>query len=305
MKLTCMRGLSGSGKSTKAAEIAKDTGAVIVNRDQLRKMLLNEWWTGDRTDEDRVTVAERALVDAHLRAGTSVVVDATHLNAPFLRKWARLAAKRGADFEVVDVHADPEECKKRDHARMLAGGRYVGDKVIDQQAKRFPAEKWPTIRADPPFIVEPVEPRTDLPHAVIVDIDGTLAHIPEGGRSPYDYSRVLDDVIDPVVRNLVNRYHVDGYTVLVVSGRDDSCYQHTLCWLDTNKVFYDKLLMRPAKAFDVHGGKLPDYMVKYSLFNEHIRGTYDVQFVLDDRDQVVDLWRRLGLKCLQVARGDF
>ena len=117
-KLTCLRGYSGSGKSTKAAEIAKETGAVIVNRDQIRKMLLNEWWTGDKTDEDRVTVAEEAQGKALLQTGTPVVVDATHLHPPFLRKWARLATRLGVDFELVDVHADPDCCsgsRKRQH----------------------------------------------------------------------------------------------------------------------------------------------------------------------------------------------
>ncbi len=30
-----------------------------------------------------------------------------------------------------------------------------------------------------------------------------------------------------------------------------------------------------------------------------------IEYVLDDRTQVVDLWRSLGLTCLQVAYGDF
>ena len=32
---------------------------------------------------------------------------------------------------------------------------------------------------------------------------------------------------------------------------------------------------------------------------------YDVEFVLDDRDRVVKMWRDRGLKVLQVAEGDF
>jgi predicted kinase len=301
MKLTCLRGYSGSGKSTKAAEIAKETGAVILNRDQIRKMLLGSWWTGKKDDEDRVTIAEEAQVKAFLQTGTPVVVDATHLHSPFLRKWARLATRLGVDFEVVDVIEDVTVCKQRDYARMLAGDRYVGDKVIDQQVKRYPVEKWPTITAEP-FVVEPVERVEGLPEAIIVDIDGTLAHICEGGRSPYDYARVSEDLFDDTIGELVTDWveHGENRYVLIVSGRD-SCYRETLAWLDLHGVPYWDLLMRPPHARDKYGGKLPDYRVKYDLFNRYIRGNFNVRFVLDDRLQVCEMWHKLGLTVLRVG----
>jgi hypothetical protein len=47
---------------------------------------------------------------------------------------------------------------------------------------------------------------------------------------------------------------------------------------------------------------------KITLLNlrfNHIRPNYDVKYVIDDRDQVVDMWRSLGLRVLQVAPGNF
>ena len=305
--LFCMRGYAGSGKSTKAREIAKENDAVVVCRDNLRKMLLGNYWTGKTKDEDRVTVAEVAQVEAFLLAGTSVVIDATHLNPVYLRRWAKTATRVGVDFQVVDVHADIADCRRNDHARMLAGGRYVGDKVIDQQAKRWPVEKWPTITAEK-FDVVPVEPVFGLPHAIICDIDGTLAHIPEGGRSPYDYTRVMYDEPDRIIRQMLRDFkEATGTkgTVILVSGRDDTCRKDTLAWLNLHSVTFDKLYMRPADRVDQRGNKAPDYIVKYELFDKYIRGNYMVEYVLDDRNQVVDMWRKLGLKCLQVQEGNF
>ncbi len=309
-KLTAMRGYSGSGKSTKALEIAKSTGAVVVNRDSLRKMLLGEWWTGKKEDEDRVSLAERTQVEAFLRNGVDTIVDATHLHAPYLRSWAKRATKLGVEFEVVDVIEDVAECRRRDHKRMEDGGRYVGDTIIERQAKRSPVQNWPKITAEP-FIIEPVGRDCDLPDAIIVDIDGTLAHIPEGGRSPFDYSRVIEDEVDDDVANLVSTVYHWRYentfapAVLIMSGRDDTCMHDTVYWLKAHGISFDKLIMRPTEAKDERGNKLPDYQVKYNLFNEHIRGKYNVNYVLDDRDQVVEMWRKLGLKCFQVAPGDF
>lgn len=48
-----------------------------------------------------------------------------------------------------------------------------------------------------------------------------------------------------------------------------------------------------------------DSIVKREIFENYIRDYYNIQFVLDDRNQVVEMWRSLGLKCLQVQEGDF
>lgn len=60
-----------------------------------------------------------------------------------------------------------------------------------------------------------------------------------------------------------------------------------------------ELHMRPA------GDRRRDSIVKAELFDRHVRDQYRVLVVLDDRKQVVEMWRSLGLTCLQVAEGDF
>jgi len=48
-----------------------------------------------------------------------------------------------------------------------------------------------------------------------------------------------------------------------------------------------------------------DQVVKEELFRNQVEPKYDVIGVIDDRDKVVTMWRRLGLVCFQVAQGDF
>ena len=49
-----------------------------------------------------------------------------------------------------------------------------------------------------------------------------------------------------------------------------------------------------------------DRYVKLKLYEEQIKPNYDVQLVLDDRNQVVEMWRwGAKLPCLQVADGNF
>ncbi|NGX06424.1 MULTISPECIES: phosphatase domain-containing protein [Mycobacteroides] len=308
LKLTAMRGYPGSGKSTRAKEIAAESGAVRVCRDDLRKMLHDNYFTGKVECEEQVTTAERAQVHALLKSGVSVVVDATHLEPRWLRKWQKLAAQYGADFEVVDVDTGLLKCAANDLLRKARGERHVGGEVLNRMAKRHPIKNWPKVTQLETFTPVPVEWVPGLPEAIIVDIDGTVAHMT--GRSPYDYTQVHTDVIDKHVSwlvRMIRTYYCEGdhVKVLFVSGRDDSCRDDTEKWLTDNEILYDELHMRPAGAKDTQGNKLPDYRVKYDLFNANIRDKYNVRLVLDDRDQVVNLWRALGLKCLQVQPGDF
>ena len=80
--LTITRGLPGSGKTTWARQ---QGGAVRVNRDDLRRMLhggpIGLGWA-----EVQVTLAQRALIEALLRAGLNVISDDTNLRRSVVRE---------------------------------------------------------------------------------------------------------------------------------------------------------------------------------------------------------------------------
>jgi hypothetical protein len=144
------------------------------------------------------------------------------------------------------------------------------------------------------------------PFAMIVDIDGTVAlHGDERGH--YEYEKVSGDrpnwpIVDAVWK-LAEEEGSPGYIALFVSGREDRCREDTIQWLRDRYLFCpssdDALFMRKT------GDHRPDYIIKREIFDEHIRHNYDVRLVVDDRTQVVKMWRSLGLTCLQVADGDF
>jgi hypothetical protein len=139
----------------------------------------------------------------------------------------------------------------------------------------------------------------DLPTAVLVDVDGTLAtRITD--RSPYEWQRVGEDAPVAAVITIVQALHAAGHTIIVMSGRDEECRAQTESWLTHHlAVPYEHLLMRDL------GDNRRDEIVKQELYERHVRDRYAVQIVLDDRDQVVAMWRSLGLTCFQVAPGDF
>ena len=280
MKLLLLRGIPASGKTTFAKELVrKDGNWVRVNKDDLRNMLNGGKWSSGR--ERRVVELERRLVTEALEDGKNVVVDDTNLNTAHRRYFKGLAESYNADFEIKKFGTPLEECIKRDNARPNGVGETVIRRMYNQYLKPAPAKYMP----DP--MLQP---------AIICDIDGTLAHMHD--RSPYDWSKVGNDKVDTPIAWLTSILF-RSVSVILVSGRDASCHKETQDWLAKNGICYTKLIMRK------EGDNRPDEMVKEEIFNDNIRGNYNVRFVLDDRNKVVDMWRQLGLKCLQVAEGDF
>ena len=134
-------------------------------------------------------------------------------------------------------------------------------------------------------------------NAIIVDIDGTVAD--GGDRSPYDYENVDKDKpiyrIVELVRHLRRKYFI-----IFVSGREETCRVKTQLWIWKHiKVNSFELFMRKEKDYR------QDAIIKQEIYENEIEGKYNIHFVLDDRDQVVAMWRKKGLTCLQVDYGDF
>lgn len=134
----------------------------------------------------------------------------------------------------------------------------------------------------------------------IFDLDGTLAI--RGDRDPYDWTRIKEDNLNKDIKHLTNM--TDGYgrgsSVFIFTGRPETCRDSTEDWLECRDdcVSFDKLIMRKK------GDLRDDRIVKYEMFNEHIRGKYNVRFVVDDRPKLCRMWRKMGLTVLQVGNPD-
>lgn len=301
-KVIIPRGIPGSGKTTwvKAQLATHPAGtAVRISNDDLSFMLYGQpWGTFFFSDATRETLHNLriAMLETFLKqdAITHIYVDNTNLATPTVKSLQEVALRFDAEFIVDDqfLAVDIEECIERDSKRDAP----VGGDVIRKMAKQTDRVK-PWVVPEVPVIEPYVFEHPGAPYAILVDIDGTLAHMSD--RSPYEWSRVGEDTIDESVRSIVNHAHTDSH-VIILSGRDGSCYSETQAWLHENDVKFDALLMRDA------GDMRPDWIIKNEIFQDKIAGKYRIRYVLDDRDQVVHLWRnKLGLPTYQVAEGAF
>jgi predicted kinase len=311
--LTILRGLPASGKTTLAkAMVAQDPARrARVNRDELRLMLHDGVYLGHET-EGQVVDVEDWTIRKLLKAQVDVYCDDTNLSQKRARQLAEIAAGEGARWRVSDLtDVDVELCVLRDLARAEKGERAVGEPVIRGMYERYlKGRVLPLPPPEPrgPVEVEPYVARPGTPRAVLVDLDGTLCL--HNGRSPYDESRVGDDLPNRAVVEAIQALRMEGFRVVFASGRTEGCraaserwiVQHVFgpSWRDIDEAMpYDGLFMR------AEGDTRRDSIVKRELFDAHVRDRYDVVFVLDDRQQVVDMWRQLGLTVFQVAPGNF
>tara|TARA_R110001606_G_scaffold221341_1_gene369048 strand:- start:606 stop:1091 length:486 start_codon:yes stop_codon:yes gene_type:complete len=154
---------------------------------------------------------------------------------------------------------------------------------------------------------------------VIFDLDGTLANIETrrkvakkpDGKMDWDIF-FADKLIEhdepnmPVIM-MAQALKASGYNIAILSGRSKSSKQVTTEWLKKHGVEYNILKMRPTS----HPWKfMPDEELKLGWFNDLFadnenRDEHEVVCVFDDRQKVVDMWREIGLTCMQVAPGDF
>ena len=308
--LTVMVGISGSGKSVLTKDwVLKGYGRVLrFNRDDLRAMLYPgvTWENGGKRNEDLVRRYEQEGVKSALRAShiTDVIVDDTNCVQRTRHGWEEIARDSRAKFRLVVMTTPLDVCIERDSKR--AGTTCVGEKVVRGQYKTL-CEATVT-----PKVYEVAEPNRAeqerealrqgefplrLPNAPVVlcDIDGTLANH-EGIRSPFDESKVLLDNVHEVVANWVKSLYSD-YNIVVVSGRHATCAEDTVQWLEGHGIPFDHILMRAGSD------NRPDYIIKKEILTELLSVLTQGQlaFVLDDRPQVVKMWRENGLKVYPVA----
>jgi hydroxymethylpyrimidine pyrophosphatase-like HAD family hydrolase len=135
---------------------------------------------------------------------------------------------------------------------------------------------------------------------VICDIDGTVA-THGSDRGHYEYEKVGGDRPNQNVIEVVKALS-GWHTIIFVTGRMEHSREITKAWLSTYLGSWTEdcsLYMRP------DGDHRQDTIVKREIYNNHIVADNEVLCAIDDRNQVVSMWRDLGILCLQVADGDF
>ena len=289
------KGLPASGKSTWAKKLMKEHPGEYkrVNKDELRAMIDCGQWS--RKNEEFILEIRNCVIDFAMIQNFNVIVDDTNLSPKHEAEIREMVKRYNDNYLSLSLTPKPvyevviqdfttvsvEECIERDKARVNS----VGERVIRQMYRQY---------------LQPVIPKPAFvdgkPYAIIVDMDGTLALF--GNANPYERDFGKDTVNKPI-KDIVNYYSDNMTQIIILSGRKNKFESVTKNWLTANAIHFDKIFTRA----DEDSRK--DFIIKRELYEANIKGQYNIRFVLDDRDQMVDFWRSIGLTCLQVNYGNF
>lgn len=147
---------------------------------------------------------------------------------------------------------------------------------------------------------------------VVFDLDGTTAdswhreHLlqrpenpeddwPEQDWGPWIAAAEFDEPIHPIVE-CARAMLAAGHTVEFWTGRGEECRSATLKWLERHGFGGLKLRMRPPAQPNLSDSQMKEqYLERYGV----------PDLIFEDRQSVVDMWRRNGIVCCQVAPGDY
>jgi hypothetical protein len=136
---------------------------------------------------------------------------------------------------------------------------------------------------------------------IIIDLDGTLAdvrhrlhHIQGKGRKDWDrfFLGMPDDPVNVWCLELMKAMAKEGFEIAIVSGRPADYADQVKAWLERFQVPYHRLFLRGS------GDRRLDTVVKREILHRAFDKN-DILFVVDDRTEVVAMWRSEGLVCLQ------
>lgn len=138
---------------------------------------------------------------------------------------------------------------------------------------------------------------------LIIDLDGTLCNNEHRHhvymQKPRDWDKINSlaefDLANEWCMEIIHKFQEAGYRIVFLTGRGEDAREITEKWLSKHVPVYDKLLMRAKRDYR------EDTEVKEEIYRAEIEPFYDILFCVDDRRPVVDMWRKIGLTCLQCA----
>lgn len=284
MKLDIFVGPPGSGKSTRA------------------KTLKSTYINQDSQGREHLTRFSEALLRKE-----DIVVDRMGFDRAQRLRYIEPAKALGYDINITVFVVPRRVCMERVLARK--DHETIKDPIAANQAiNLFFAKYEKPTEAEGKVLFEIYNAGERTP-AIICDLDGTLCNIDhrlhfvrniDGQKKnwPAFFRAIPHDSVNEWCADILRKFSGD-HEIIFCSGRDETCRASSEKWLKDNNLWFGHLFMRSA------GDHRQDSIAKEIILDFDILPQFDPKFMLDDRQQVVDMWRKRGFVCLQCAKGDF
>lgn len=295
-KLILLVGPPGSGKSTLAKERINrdgDHGAATayINQDSQGK--------NGHQEAFRTAIFNRQ----------DIIVDRMNFNKQQRHDYLTTAKQAGYETEIIVIHQPYQVCLERIRERF---GKH--ETIHDEKGARGALAvffgKYERPEPGEADLIQFVYPEGPKEKVIVCDLDGTLCDVehrrhhvrkPDGEKKDWVsfFKEIPNDPINQWCRDIIWNFSDQGIHTVFCSGRSTNEQRHTKEWLEKHGLGHFPLYMR-----DRHDSR-QDSIIKEIILDFELLTRYVPYFMIDDRDQVVQMWRKRGFTCLQCAPGDF
>lgn len=285
-QLILMVGPPGAGKSTAALGELNDS--VYINQDSQGK------------EEHKKLFLEA------VKAGSDIIVDRMNFSKEQRARYIVPAREAGYTVSIHVLHESKETCFQRCMAR--ENHETIKDEHSAKQALNLFFTKYEKPTKDEADEVKFHYPPGEKPEVVICDLDGTLCnldhrlHFVKQERKDWKgfFKALEGDSVNAWCKELIVSQAINyKRPTILCSGRPDSYERETRAWLKKNHIQYEHLFMRPRNDFRA------DSIAKEIILDFEILTRFTPYLIIDDRKNVVEMWRQRGYTCLQCAEGNF
>ena len=314
-QITLLVGPPGSGKTT----WTKDYIKAHNNRSDLIRI----------SQDDQGKAGHMSEFETALGMDFDIIIDRMGFDKSQRERYLKPAREAGYNTRIVVLHVPRKTCLERCNARK--DHPTIKDETNANQAIDLFFSKYERVQdgdADEVMRMGWLDNRAAK--CIWSDLDGTLAdvehrrhHVRQSASVELDaaisrtdsisepakkfkpdwkkfFEEMTSDTVDEVCKSILDDMS-NMYPIVYATGRPDNYKEHTEVWLQENRLRYPGSLLFMRLRNDMR----KDDIVKEIILEFEVKTRYNIFFALDDRDQVVKMLRKHGVKVLQVAEGSF